>query len=138
MRKPECPEKTLKARLRSTETQSTYNICSRGGRCDRCALRQPGFPKKYSTGYFIYMITHPDINPVQQGFTAVNRWEPVFPFGDSRTTKYRYINIGIECFSSEFSNVYSSFFRLGPTNFPRPLFEFFNAELHYSTVKGTV
>ena len=30
----ECPEKTLEVRLRSTETQSTYNICSRGGRCD--------------------------------------------------------------------------------------------------------
>jgi len=32
------------------------------------------------------MVTHPDINPVQQGLTLVNRREPVFPFGDSRTT----------------------------------------------------
>ena len=31
------------------------------------------------------MVTHPDINPVQQGLTSVNGWEPVFPFGDSRT-----------------------------------------------------
>ena len=28
----EYPEKTLEVRLRSTETQPTYNICSRGGR----------------------------------------------------------------------------------------------------------
>ena len=33
-RKRECPEETLKVRLRSTQTQSTYNICSRGGRSD--------------------------------------------------------------------------------------------------------
>ena len=33
-RKPECPEKTLEVRLRSTETQSTNNIFSRGGRRD--------------------------------------------------------------------------------------------------------
>ena len=33
-RKPECPEETLEVRLRSTETQSTYNIFSRGGRRD--------------------------------------------------------------------------------------------------------
>ena len=26
MRKPECPEETLRVRLRSTETRSTYNI----------------------------------------------------------------------------------------------------------------
>ena len=31
------------------------------------------------------MVTHPDINPVQQGLTSVNRREPVFSFGDSRT-----------------------------------------------------
>ena len=35
-------------------------------------------PKEYSTGYFIEMVTHPDINPVQQGLTSVNRREPVF------------------------------------------------------------
>ena len=46
-------------------------------------------PKKYSTGYFIPMVTHPDINPVQQGLTSVNRREPVFPFGDNRTWSYR-------------------------------------------------
>ena len=30
----ECPEETLEVRLRSTETQSTNNTCSRGGRRD--------------------------------------------------------------------------------------------------------
>ena len=34
----------------------------------------------------IQTLTHPDINPVQQGLTLVNRPEPVFPFGDSFTT----------------------------------------------------
>ena len=34
---------------------------------------------------FNQMVTHPDIHPVQQGLTAVNRREPVFPFGDGRT-----------------------------------------------------
>ena len=34
----------------------------------------------------IQMVTHPDINPVQQGLTLVNRQEPVFPFADSLTT----------------------------------------------------
>ena len=33
-RKPECPEETLEVRLRPTETQSTYYICSRGERRD--------------------------------------------------------------------------------------------------------
>ena len=40
----ECPEETLEVRLRSTETQSTYNICSRSGRRDWCPQRQPDFP----------------------------------------------------------------------------------------------
>ena len=31
------------------------------------------------------MVTHPDINPVQQGLTSANRREPEFPFGDSGT-----------------------------------------------------
>ena len=35
----------------------------------------------------IQMVTHPDINPVQQGFTSVNRREPVFPFSASRTRR---------------------------------------------------
>ena len=34
------------------------------------------------------MVTHPDINPVQQGLISVNRREPVLPFGDSRTRPY--------------------------------------------------
>ena len=33
----------------------------------------------------IQMVTHPDINPIQQGLTSVNRREPVFPFGASHT-----------------------------------------------------
>ena len=36
------------------------------------------------------MVTNPDINSIQQGLTSVNRREPVFPFGNSRT---RYIVI---------------------------------------------
>jgi len=35
----------------------------------------------------IQMVTYPDINPVQQGLTSVNRREPVFPFGASRTRR---------------------------------------------------
>ena len=35
----------------------------------------------------IQMLTHPDTNPVQQGLTSVNRREPVFPFGASRTRR---------------------------------------------------
>ena len=53
-RKRECPEKTLEVRLRSTETQSTYNICSRGGRHDWCPLRQPGFPGGMHLGGYSY------------------------------------------------------------------------------------
>jgi len=36
--------------LRSTETQSTYNICSRGERRDWCPLRQPDFPRSTAPG----------------------------------------------------------------------------------------
>ena len=35
------------------------------------------------------MVTYPDINAIQQGLTSVNRREPVFPFGDSRTPPNR-------------------------------------------------
>ena len=35
----------------------------------------------------IQMVTHPDINPIQQGLTSVNRGEPVFPFGASHTRR---------------------------------------------------
>jgi len=34
------------------------------------------------------MVTHPDINPIQQGLTSVIRWELVFPFGDGRTSQH--------------------------------------------------
>ena len=63
----------------STKTQPTYNICCRGGRRDWC-------PR--STAHkinSIQIVTHPDINPVQQGLTSVNRREPVFLFGANRT-----------------------------------------------------
>ena len=33
------------------------------------------------------MVTHPDINPSQQGLTSVNKREPVFPSGASRTRR---------------------------------------------------
>ena len=31
------------------------------------------------------MVTHPDINRVQQGLTSVNKWERVFPSGDQKS-----------------------------------------------------
>ena len=46
-----------------------------------------GFPKEVQHGVF-YLDGHPSrYQPVQQGFTSVNRREPVFriPFGNSRT-----------------------------------------------------
>ena len=33
----------------------------------------------------IHLVTHPDINPVQQGLTSLNRRNPVIPVGASRT-----------------------------------------------------
>ena len=45
--------------------------------------------KEYSTRYSILMVTHPDINAVQQGLISVNRREPVVSFGDSRTPTFR-------------------------------------------------
>ena len=35
----------------------------------------------------IQMVTHLDINPVQQGLTSMNRREPMFSFGASRTRR---------------------------------------------------
>ena len=35
----------------------------------------------------IQMVTHPDIDALQQGLTSVNRREPLFPFGASRTRR---------------------------------------------------
>ena len=61
----------------SPETQPTYNICCKGGRRDWC-LRS-------TTRKSIQMVTHPNINPVRQGLTSVNRQEPVFPSGASWT-----------------------------------------------------
>ena len=40
----EWPERTLEVRLGTTETQSTHNICSKGGRRHWCSLRQLDFP----------------------------------------------------------------------------------------------
>ena len=37
---------------------------------------------------FLQMATHPDINPVQQGLTSVNRREQVFPFSASRALNF--------------------------------------------------
>ena len=76
-RKPECPEKTLEVRLRLTQTQCTYNIVVEV-EAWLMSTTPAWLPKEYSTGYFIQMVTHPDINPVQQGLTSVNRQEPVF------------------------------------------------------------
>ena len=51
-RKSECSENTLEVRLRSTETQPVYNICSKGGRRDWCPLRQPDFPRSTAQGIY--------------------------------------------------------------------------------------
>ena len=41
------------------------------------------------------MVTHPDINRVQQGLTSVNRRESVFPFGDSQRLYEHLINLSV-------------------------------------------
>ena len=47
-----------------------------------------GLRKEYSTGNLsMQMVTHPDINPIQQCLTSLNRREAVFPFGTSRTQR---------------------------------------------------
>jgi len=51
----ECPEKILKVRLRSTETQLTYNICSRGGWHDLSPLHLPDFPLAYWCSLSTYL-----------------------------------------------------------------------------------
>ena len=67
--------------LRSTETRSTYSICSRGGRRDWCPLPQPDY--LWSTTQGIY--GHPSrYQPRPTGLNFGDRLEPVFPFGDSR------------------------------------------------------
>ena len=40
--------------------------------------------KEYSTGI---LVTHPDIDPIKQGLTSVNRLESMFPFGASRVRR---------------------------------------------------
>ena len=73
----ENPRSQVKIDLNSTQlnsTQVTYNICRKGGRRDWCSLRQLS---KECSG-FIQMVTHPHINPVQQGLTSVNRRERGF------------------------------------------------------------
>ena len=61
------------------------NICSRGGRRDWYPLRQPGFLTKEVPHWgTIQMVTPPDIMPVLQDLTSVNRRKLVFSFGYSR------------------------------------------------------
>ena len=70
-------EETLEVRLRSTETRCTYNIeVEVEGVIDvhYASLTSQGVQHRV----FIEMVTHPDINPVQQGLTSMNRREPVF------------------------------------------------------------
>ena len=46
-------------------------------------------------GKSIQMFTNPDINPVQQGLTSVNRRERVFPFAASRAQgRARAVSVG--------------------------------------------
>ena len=88
-RKLECLEKTLKVRLRLSETQPTYNINFVGeveGMIDvhYTSLTSQGVQHTE----MIQMVTHPDSKPVQQGLISVNRRELVFPLGDSPTACY--------------------------------------------------
>ena len=100
-KKPECPEKTLEVRLRSTATQCTYNIWSRGGRRDLCPL-----PRSTSQGS--YLDGHPSRyqpRPIGINFDECTGSEAVFPFGDSRKR--------ISCskkFEQNHSNVINDFF----------------------------
>ena len=49
----------------------------------------------------IQMVTHPDINPVQQGLSSVNRWEPVFSF---RVLAVRSVGFGQSCLGRLITN----------------------------------
>ena len=69
-------------RLRSTETQCIVVEVEGVIDVHYASLTSQGVQNKE----VIQMVTHPDINLVQQGLTSVNGRKPLFPFGDSRTT----------------------------------------------------
>ena len=59
------------------------NIWRRGGRRDWCPVRQTNSPRSTDQGILSrWSPIHPDINPVQQGLTSVNR--RCFGVGDVR------------------------------------------------------
>ena len=84
--KSEYTERILEVRLRWTDIQPSYNICSRGGRREWWTPRQPNSTRN-TAREISQMITHAIINPIQQGLLLVNRREPMLPFGASRTPK---------------------------------------------------
>ena len=85
-RKPECPEKTLKVRLKLTQTQSTYNIVVEvEGVID---VHYANLTSQGVRHRVFYLDGHP--SRYQPLPTGRNRREPVFPFGDSRTTMFMY------------------------------------------------
>ena len=70
-----CGGHRTEVRLRSTEIQPTYNICSRGGRRDLMTTTPTWLAKEQSTGDFAWEHGRfPVINPVQQGLTSKNNW----------------------------------------------------------------
>jgi len=76
-RKSEYAEKFLEVRLRWTDMQPTNNIFSRSGRRDWWTLWQPNSPRN-TAREISKIITHPIIEPVQQGLILVNRQESIF------------------------------------------------------------
>jgi len=67
-RKQEYPKRTLKIRLRFTETQCT---CNGAGRSGWWSLHQPDSPRSMVESFFFsQMVTYPVINPDQQGFNC--------------------------------------------------------------------
>ena len=60
------PKKNPQARLRSTETQHTYDRI--GGRRECRIQRQPDCPRHTAQGP--RMVAHSDINPAQQDLTS--------------------------------------------------------------------
>ena len=70
--KPECLEKTLQVRLRSTKTQSTYNTRSRSGGYDLWPLHQPDSLKS-TARQISQLVTHPGLNFSAETTTGVSR-----------------------------------------------------------------
>ena len=80
-------------------------------------------------GKSIQMVTHPDINPVQQGLTSVNRREPVFPFCASRTRRrVRAVSFGPTNYDSVY-NTWVSEWHICISEFPQET-RFYASRIH--------